>query len=177
MYPNCKECGFTLIELIVTITILAIIVSIALPSYHSFMERQEHSQMLALVRNSTHLAKNLAVTHHQQIVICASENLNTCSNNQWDKGMLIFTDQNNNKTLDPNEMIHQKLKTNLKYGNLKWDGGVANPNTLTFMGDTGLPRGSQGSFHYCSLKTAQNNTRYVVNQMGHVRAEVSNKCQ
>ena len=177
MYPNCKECGFTLIELIVTITILAIIVSIALPSYHSFMERQEHSQMLALIRNSSNLAKNLAVTHHQQIVICTSENLSTCSNNQWNKGMLIFTDQNNNKTLDPNEMIHQKLKTNLKYGNLKWDGGVANPNTLTFMGDTGLPRGSQGSFHYCSLKTAQNNTRYVVNQMGHVRAEVSNKCQ
>lgn len=176
MYLICKENAFTLIELVVTIAVLAIIISIALPSYHTFMERQEHNQLISLIRNVTQLSKNLAVTQHQRIVICSSENLNSCAENQWDKGILIFTDQNNNKIFDTNEIIHQKLKTNFKYGNLKWVGGAVNIKTITFMGDTGLPRGSQGSFHYCSLKTTQNNTRYVVNQMGHVRTEPSNKC-
>lgn len=176
MYSNCKEIGFTLIELIVTIAVLAILIIITLPSYHSYMERQEHQRLLPLVRNITQLSRNLAVTHHQQIVICSSQDLDICADNQWSKGVLIFTDQNTNKRRDTTEMVHEKLKTNLKYGHLKWSGGIANPNSVTFMGDTGLPRGSQGSFHYCSSKTSQNNTRYVVNQMGHVRAEPSNEC-
>ena len=175
MYLYCKESAFTLIELIVTIAVLAIITSIAYPSYHQFMERQEYNQLLPFIRNHVNLSKNYASVYHNRIVICPTSDLSRCENNQWHKGFIIFTDTNNNKLLDITEQIHQANKLNLKYGTLVWNGGVSNPNSVSFMNDTGLPRGSQGHFQYCSFKTPSNHTKYIVNQMGHVRAE-SNSC-
>lgn len=170
MYFICKEQAFTLIELIITIAVLAILTSIAIPSYHHYMEYQEYNGLLSMIRSHINLSKNYAVLYHNQVTICSSSDFRSCENNQWDKAMLIFSDQNHNKKLDADEQLYTVMITNLKYGSLKWK-GFGDPNSISFMGDTGLPRGSQGSFYYCSFNTPKNSTRFILSPMGHLRTE------
>lgn len=176
MYPFCKDRAFTLLELVITIAVLAIITSIALPSFHSFRENQEVSQLLPSIRQYVNFSKSVASTQHTQIVMCSSSNSDQCDNSQWEKGIIIFSDLNNNKKRDATETIYKKVLTEIKYGTLTWSGGATNLNTITFQSDSGLPRGSPGSFYYCSFKHPQNHRYIPVSPMGHTRIEDTTKC-
>ena len=52
--------GFTLFELIITISIIMIICTIALPHFHQYMASQERIKTLNTLRNSIQAAKNMA---------------------------------------------------------------------------------------------------------------------
>lgn len=176
MYPNCKENAFTLFEMMITLSIIAILATIALPHFHDFREKQEVIGLLPLVRQNVNMARNNAVTFHSDMVLCASKNMSNCSKDQWNQGLIIFSDLNNNAQVDGSEKIYSKIETNVNYGSFKWRGGFSHPDSLKFQGDTGLPRDSPGGFHYCSFKHPENNRYIPVSPMGHVRITPTPKC-
>lgn len=176
MYPNCKANGFTLFELIVSISILSIIAMLAIPHYHELMERQEVSNLKPLLHQHISVAKNHAKTLHSNIVLCSSVDLKQCENDQWNFGIIIFNDLNKNKKVDENELIVAQTATQMKYGQLRWKGSASNPKVITFQGDSGLPRGAPGSFFYCGSKNPQNHKRFYIGPMGHVRVEPTTEC-
>ena len=57
---NNKNNGFTLIELIVTIAVIAIIASLAMPYYHRFMAEAEAKNITRLLEFHIQKAKNSA---------------------------------------------------------------------------------------------------------------------
>lgn len=171
MYFYCKEHAFTLVELVVTIAILAIIATLAVPSYLNFRARQELSNVTAMIHQLTQAAKSNAVTYHSIIVICSSTDRIKCTDNKWNTGAIMFSDLNNNENVDSNEIIHTALDTNLRYGSLRWNGGFASNTEITFQSDTGLPRGASGSFSYCSQHDSSLDRKFVLSKMGHIRIE------
>ena len=178
MYLYCKQRAFTLIELIVTIAILCVIVSFALPMYHQIRENLELNRVYSLIKQQTSFAKNQAVTQHATMVMCSSEYMKKCEINQWHNGIIIFSDLNKNKIIDSGETVYSMLKTDIRYGTLRLLHNASNPtNTLTFQGDTGLPRGSPSGFHYCSFSNKQHYKYYPISPMGHVRIDISDKCK
>lgn len=176
MYLNCNQRAFSLFELLITLSILSIVMMIAIPNFQNYQARQELSQLHPMIRQQVSLAKNTAQIYHSNIIVCSSSNLKQCEVNQWHNGIIIFSDLNNNKKIDHNETIHKQTQTDLKFGSLKWNGGVTSPNAVTFQGDTGLPRGSPGNFIYCSFKN-QDHRRYIsISPMGHTRIEMTSLC-
>ena len=176
MFHSHKESAFTLFELIICIAVITIITTIAIPCYHDYQERLEVAHLYPLLKQNTDFAKNTALTYHSDIVICASENLNTCQNNMWHKGIIIFSDLNKNKKIDPYEQIFSAVATNIKYGHLKWNGSVSNLHSITFQGDTGLPRGAMGAFHYCNFKHTKHSQYLPIGMMGNLRKESNATC-
>lgn len=176
MYSDCKARAFTLIELLIIITIISIITMIALPFFHSFREKQELNQLHPLIRQHVLLAKNTAQVYQSRVVMCSSSNLSQCETNQWNKGILIFSDLNNNKQIDEGEKTHQVTRTEFKYGLLTWNGGATSPNVISFQGDSGLPRGSPGGFYYCSFNNTANHRYIPISLMGHTRIENISRC-
>ena len=176
MYLDCKQHAFTLIELLIIVVIISIIALIAIPNFHSFREQQEVSQLHSLIRQHVQLAKNTAKVYQTRVVICSSYNMTQCENDQWNIGILVFSDLNRNKTIDAGEQVHQTTETHFKYGSLRWDGGASSPKMITFQGDTGLPRGSPGSYYYCSFKNKDNHRRIPVSPMGNTRLENISTC-
>ena len=176
MYSYCKERAFTLFELMITIIIFAIIAAIAIPYFHKIKENQELSNIFPLIQQHVNIAKHAAVIYHNDTIICGSSSLDSCENNQWNKGLIVFLDINKNKKLDLNEKILAKTKNDFKYGNLKWNGNVSNLQTVTFKGDSGMPRGSQGAFYYCSYNVSENHRYIPISHMGQVRSEVIKSC-
>lgn len=176
MYLNCNQRAFSLFELLITLSILSIMMMIAIPNFQNYQARQEISQLLPLIRQHVSLAKNTAQIHHTNIIICSSSTVDKCELNQWNNGIIVFSDLNNNKKIDHNETIHKLTQTDLRFGSIKWNGGVTSPNVVTFQGDTGLPRGSPGNFLYCSFKNPDHHRYISISPMGHTRIETTTSC-
>ena len=166
--------GFTLIELIMAVAILAILTILALPYFHEIMAKQETIKTSNKLISSIQLAKSQASLHHSNVVICPSQDKLNCQVNHWNSGFIIFLDSNKNRQVDANEQIILAESTDLKYGNLNWRGTLSIPS-LTFQAANGLPIGSNGSFYYCS--TAQQPAyKIILSHMGNVRIEKPLTC-
>ena len=166
--------GFTLFELMITISIIMIICTIALPHFHQYMASQERSKTLNTLRNSIQAAKNMANLQRQNITICPSQDLVQCQNHQWNSGFIVFIDNNKNRRVDTSETIIQTEQQQLKYGNLDWRGTLSLPS-LSFKAENGLPLGSNGTFYYCSIQS-QDHFKLVMSKMGQIRTELINTC-
>ena len=176
MYFYCKDHGFTLFELIVTISIISILSLICIPYYHNLMQKQELNSIRPLTQQYLSFAKSQALLLHSPVVICSSETLIQCENNKWNNGVVIFTDKNRNKVVDADEHILFKTEHNIKYGQLTWRGSSSSTYVLTLQGDTGLPRGAPGSFYYCSKTQINNDLRLYIGKMGNIRPDTNYVC-
>nr|WP_298890851.1 GspH/FimT family pseudopilin [uncultured Acinetobacter sp.] len=168
---RCKQYGITLVELMITIAILAIVAVVAVPSFQAVMANLEANRVQSTMRSVIQDSKYRAFTNRQRITICGSSNLQDCDA-QWSNGFIIFNDLNINKTKDLAEEIIKKHSLNLKHGTLSWRGFGG--SALFFQPDTGLPRGSNGSFYYCS--SINLNYRIFLSNMGHSRIEKLISC-
>lgn len=166
--------GFSLIELIAVILIIAILAVFAVPSFQQYMAKQEVMQTMAKLGHANQSAKNSALLHHANIVICPSSSLSQCQSSQWSRGFIVFIDLNKNRTVDAGEKILQTERLDLQYGTLDWKGTLSIPS-LTFQAATGLPNGSNGGFYYCSL-TDQPHQKLNLSRMGHLRLEKISAC-
>ncbi|TCM68104.1 type IV fimbrial biogenesis protein FimT [Acinetobacter calcoaceticus] len=174
VYKKIK--GFTLLELLVCLSIIAIIIVYAQPSFHHIGARQELSNLQHVIQQHINMARSHAITVHSDVVMCASANLEYCQNNQWHHGILLYIDRNKNRQLDVNETVLTATATQLKYGSFAWHGNASHPNTVVFQSDSGLPRGSIGSFRYCSFQHPEFSQDFPIGMMGHLRSIESTKC-
>jgi type IV fimbrial biogenesis protein FimT len=107
------------------------------------------------------------------VTLCATQDFSSCSSD-WNHGFIGFLDANRNKRRDITETILYSNPVQPKYGSLAWR-GTLNINSLTFQGDTGLPRGSNGSFYYCSSRS-NHHLQIILSNMGHVRTQEISSC-
>ena len=168
---HCR--AFTWIELIITVVIIAILVTIALPSLQKDLMRKEVQNSQLKLTRALQMARQQAMSQANHVVICGTQQKNTCTTNSWSSGFLVFIDVNNNRKVDSNETVLWSEHLNLKYGSLNW--GSLNSNNLSFIPRTGLPLGSNGTFSYCA-RDKQFNYSLVVSQMGHSRIDQTQKC-
>ncbi len=86
--------GFTLIELIVTMTILAIIVTTAAPSFNRLMRNVEIDGGVSKIRSILSYARTQAVDLQGDVMVCVSDNGATCSGQtDWSLGVIVFHDE------------------------------------------------------------------------------------
>jgi len=89
--PFRDENGFTLIELIVTLVVAAIILTIAVPSMREVLQRTRLTTQANNLMADIALAKSQALGKGV-VVICSSSNGNVCDGAGWNSGRLIFAD-------------------------------------------------------------------------------------
>ncbi len=91
--------GFTLLELMVTVAILAIGAAIAAPSYSAMLKSNRTRSVASELLAALNLARSEAARRGQWVSICKSSDGSTCagSNTQWDSGWIVFVNENNDK--------------------------------------------------------------------------------
>lgn len=168
-----KSPGFTLMELTITLAILMIMFTLALPLYHQFMASMELKNTPQLLTIHIQKAKYDAILRHKSVVLCPSVDLSICNSN-WHTRLISFVDTNHNLQRESDEEILTNIELNHHYGSLKFQ-KFGKLNSIVFQGDTGLPRESNGSFTYCSYNQLKN-FKLVLSKMGHVRLEELQNC-
>ena len=90
-----KQGGFTLIELVIAVLVLAILTSLALPSFRDFMRRNAVTARSNELLGDVRYARDTASTRNIIISMCASNNAGnatpTCSGDgKFEVGWLIY---------------------------------------------------------------------------------------
>jgi len=96
--------GFTVIELMVTVGVVAILLAIAVPSISSMVKGNRLSTQVNMVMADIHLARSESVKRGVRVIMCRSASPNnttpTCGGTaqDWSTGYLIFTGEDGNST-------------------------------------------------------------------------------
>lgn len=111
---SVKVKGFTLIELLVAMAVLVILLVVAVPNFGDFLSSARVDSVKNKLISAIGYARSEAITRGSPVAICrkqASPN-DICAgtsmaagNADWSDGWLVFLDEDNDQTLDANELL------------------------------------------------------------------------
>lgn len=155
---NMKHRGFTLLELLITIAILVILVTLSFAGNTDLNEKtRAESFMLELKRHIT-FARAKATTSDEIVILCpvdakklaANENL-TCINNWKNNQIISFIDKNNNGTYEvASDDLLRVMDKLIANDNLK-----APDTRLRFDSSGRVVNTNAGQFIYCPLNQTE----------------------
>jgi len=113
-----RQRGFTLIELIITMAIAAIVLTVGVPSFQAMMRNNRAATYTNEFMSALNLARSEAIKRGWRVVLCPG-NQAGCNGNAWGNGWIVFVDADatgdgnfandpitdNNGTLDGNEVV------------------------------------------------------------------------
>jgi type IV fimbrial biogenesis protein FimT len=83
--------GFTLFELLVTITVAAMVIAIGVPSFAKFGARNRQAAEINALFHAVHLARKTSIMRRQVISLCPStDGLRCAPGRDWSMGWLMF---------------------------------------------------------------------------------------
>jgi type IV fimbrial biogenesis protein FimT len=91
--------GFTLIELVVTIAVMAIMAAIAFPSFSDTLRSNYVSTASNEILGSLALARSEAIRSNANGAICTSINGTSCGGD-WNSGWLVWINNNGDDSVD-----------------------------------------------------------------------------
>ena len=97
--PYIKQSGFSLIELMITLAVASILLSVGTPSFVTFMQDSRLTTQSHTLRTSLSLARDEAVKRATSVSVCPSNDQQTCSGN-WLNGWIIFNDEDEDGVVD-----------------------------------------------------------------------------
>lgn len=101
--------GVTLIELMVAVTVMAILLGVGVPSFRSFIAANRLSSSSNELVGALALARSEAVRRGTRVTVCKSADGAACTTaGGWQQGWLVFTDQTRataNATVDAGEAV------------------------------------------------------------------------
>lgn len=159
--------GFTLVEMLVVLTISAILLSIAVPSFINIIANNRvvsaANEMIVVLN----LAKSEAVKTGQNTVLCKSYDGETCDgNSEWKNGWILFVDEDGNKTLNGERIIRTQGKLNDSL-NFKFRSG----NYISFK-PNGRINKLGGRFCFRNAHNEANSRAVIIYQTGRFRTAV-----
>lgn len=101
-----KQTGFTLIELMVTIAVLAILLSIAIPSFQNMVLNNRIAAQANQVITALNYARSEAVKRAAPATVCSTNGGAACAGSKdWSTGWLVFADADGDGTVDAGETV------------------------------------------------------------------------
>ena len=82
--------GFTLVELMVAIAVLAIVATVAVPSFNSLVQGNRLTSATNQLLSAFHMARSEAIKRSQNVMLCATTDGTSCAASaDWDSWLVI----------------------------------------------------------------------------------------
>jgi type IV fimbrial biogenesis protein FimT len=175
-YPSAP--GFTLIELVVTVAVAAILLTLGLPSFSDMIRDNRLAGHSNRFLSALNIARSEAIKRGQQVTVCKA---NTevpepyCGGPGWESGWMVFVDKNEDGVVDDNQdivRVFEALPTGftlrLPNSNHNIDRWIAYKSTGAARGNGGL---ATGTFSLCQGSDAIHARSIIINSIGRARIE------
>ena len=100
--------GVTLVELMVTIAVASILLTVAVPSFQDAIQRNRLTSATNNFVVSIHYARTEAIKRGQNVTLCKSSSGTSCvtgTGTFWENGWIVFVDTDKDGTLDTGETL------------------------------------------------------------------------
>ena len=144
--------AFSLIELMLSLAVAAILFFIAIPCFFDLIEKNRAEAKTQQLVASLQYARMAALQSGTAITFCKN-------GRSWCDGQKIV-DQNGN--------VLRTLSIASSQDILIWSSSLGRSDSITFL-SSGMPNGQQGSFYYCPKGSAKHALAVILEQTGRVR--------
>lgn len=107
MTQQQEQAGMTLLSLIVTISIVAVLLGSGVPGFRQLVLNNKRTATINELVVAIQFSRSESAKRYQEIVLCPSAGGNQCAGRRWDQGWLVFanTDRDSPARLDPDETL------------------------------------------------------------------------
>ncbi|UTW05729.1 GspH/FimT family pseudopilin (plasmid) [Amphritea atlantica] len=154
------ETGVTLIELMVTLSVLAILLAVGVPSLAGLVRSQKLDSTVQLLKDSYSQARYEAVTRQQSVILCPLDIGSNRCGNRWNEGVLSYLDLDGDNRYDPFQ------DTRLRQNEFPEGVGVAYGKRLQIQLSSKGTTADTGIF---KVSISGEEKRLVVSSMGRIR--------
>lgn len=99
--------GFTLIEMMVVVAIMAVLIAIAMPSFRDVVDRYRVRRAIEDLSATIYMARTEAIKRGGHVSIAKTAGAACSTTQEWTCGWSVFEDVNENGTLDGNDAVLQ----------------------------------------------------------------------
>jgi len=164
--------GFTLVELLTTLAILGILVSVGIPALAQWVNQNKISTYQHTLLHIINYARAQGISQQATVTLCPG--IDQCQR-AWGADIIIFSDLDSNGVLEDTDQLLKKVSLGEMNGNLDWR-SFRRKNYLQFNSE-GLTRALNGTFHYCHSPTISDyNFAIALSRTGRARIHTKPKC-
>jgi type IV fimbrial biogenesis protein FimT len=163
-----RAAGFSLIELITAMTVLAILLGLAIPAFRTTIDNNRLVGANNEFVSALNYARSEALKRSNPVSVCSSSNGTSCANStDWQNGYIAFGDTNGDGALNGGETVIQA-----------WPAMEANyllsSTTRTFVryAATGVSSGTETFSLYKNGCTGDHARQITISVTGRIRTEV-----
>jgi len=139
--------GFTLIELMVTVAVAGVVLTVGVPSFREMIQENRAATNANSFVTAVHFARNEAIKRGQRVSLCKSVDGATCTTSGgWQQGWIVFLDPNNAGVVDTGETIIRVSGGLIGTATLLGNNNVQ--NRLSFLA-SGFSGGTNGQLILC----------------------------
>lgn len=166
-------CGFTLVEVLTTMAIMAVLMAVAVPSLRSLMNSSKLTAASNALLWSMYLARSEAIKRGNRVVLCkTSDGLACAERGGWEQGWMVFHDIDNNGERDRNEAVIQRMLPLAPSLRLTGNSTVSKYVSFLSTGGTKMIGGAfqAGTLTVCNLSAGEGR-QIVLNAAGRARIQ------
>jgi type IV fimbrial biogenesis protein FimT len=180
---NIQSRGFTLIEMLIALVVLAVLIVVSAPAFRELIQNNRMLSEVYGLRAALNSARSEALAQRAFVTFCRSSDGAACIGADWKDGYIAFRDMNGNGAVDdPNnpdgdQIFIAKVIDSSSMDDIKYEDRDGNAVNMLQFNSRGYARGpggvsTSGTFTICDYREESDASGIVITAGGVVRAAV-----